>query len=54
MVCEWPRQNPYFNIYSEIWIGGKTNNQNTENPSLPVLVEPEQPKKGVVYNEKSH
>ena len=49
-----PVDNPYLDNYKEIWIDGKTNNQNTENPSLPVLVRPEKPKKGVVYNETSH
>ena len=29
-------------------------NQNTDNPSAPILVKPERPKKGVVYNETSH
>ena len=31
-----------------------SHNQNTDNPSAPILVKPERPKKGVVYNETSH
>ena len=49
-----PVKNPYYKQFEELWLNGKNHNQNADNPSLPVLVEPEQPKKGVVYNEKSH
>ena len=47
-------KNPYQKEYQEVWIEGNNHNQNKENPSLPVLVEPDKPKKGVVYNESSH
>ena len=49
-----PVDNPYKKEFEEVWITGNNHNQNTENPSLPVLVRPEKPKKGVNYNEKSH
>ena len=49
-----PVRNPYFEEFENIWLKGENHNRSTNNPSLPVLVKPEKPKEGVIYNETSH
>ena len=49
-----PVANPYADEFKRLWLDKSSHNQNTDNPSAPILVKPERPKKGVVYNETSH
>ena len=46
--------NNNFEEFENIWLKGENHNRSTNNPSLPVLVKPEKPKEGVIYNETSH
>ncbi|WP_239327046.1 hemagglutinin repeat-containing protein, partial [Snodgrassella gandavensis] len=46
--------NPYSKDFEKKWKNGKHHNQNTVNPSIPVLVRPTKPQEGVHYHETPH
>ncbi|PIT53347.1 hypothetical protein BHC44_06005 [Snodgrassella alvi] len=46
--------NPYLEDFESRWVKGKHHNQNTINPSIPVLVRPSKAREGVHYHETPH